>query len=600
MTSDGAPHKVRAQGWLAKALRRRYLLGFILFDLSLTLTIIVLKVISSRYHGFATVPNKDSNLGSSNEQTNPVEESSRSWNLGILWTALPSVVFQLFATYWTWISEAVAERQPYVELRNGADAERSIFLDYRAIPVLWRWWRAFRLGHIIIGTILLLDLTLRFVVTPFSSFLFTTQLVVLQKEASVSFPSGFNDSKLNDLLDWRPVLGTVAATLVYNGSNIPWTDEKSAFRPFAVETLPTSGRFNVTANTTGFSAYVSCELIDDYSLSLNPLDHGSGRLSITGSDRGCEFDESFTVMEGPEMYFEGKSQTSCSAHARFGRLVFMVGAYSSSSQYLLDPINVISCATQYQAVSGLLEVTLTPPSNTPAVCSFTKTGEPDTTRASQWRVVEFGMLAPVVFNPGKPWSTSDFGSTVLNYAKKIAPADPLSPEALKNAISRVFTTAYLTAVATHAFDPLVAEEAAPGTLLTPTTRLYVVGWVANFVLAFLVLTLLFLCWVFGYVRNTHSILTEEPKGLLGMAGLITRSDNIKSFVEDTMKPFQHDSRVLKAANDSEKMTKTYWRASKKDNAGVWVIEKTNKDGQPCKAASPKDNPGMNGSGRIIA
>ena len=231
---NGSLPSIPRERWLDRALKRWWSLSlFAAFDLSLMAAVIALTIVSSRRQGFVTVP--ESTVSSDDKTQAPGSSPSGSWNVGIVWTALPSVVFQIFSAYWAWIAGTLAIRQPYVELRKkgGSPAKKSVLLDYRTTFVVWRWFKAFSLGHGTVGAALLLALALQFVVSPLSARLFATQLVVVSTEIPVSFYSKFSQTGIQgENRDWRSVIQTVAATLIHHGENPSWTDNEFAFRPF--------------------------------------------------------------------------------------------------------------------------------------------------------------------------------------------------------------------------------------------------------------------------------------------------------------------------------------------------------------------------------
>lgn len=553
-------------GWLSNALSWPSLLGFLVLDVTLTITICTLASLSSRWQGFARVPDAHARG----------ENGSPLWDLGALWTAIPSFVFQIFSAYWAWIASALAERQPYVELRRpgGVTADKSILLDYRATPTLWRWFRAFRLNHKTVAVTVLTGLALQFIAAPLSARLFATQAVMVESPAPFVFRSEFNWSALDDKLDWRPVLGTARATLVQDGGNIPWTDDEYAFRPFRIQAPPPiDGSFDMVANTTALSAYLSCETIVDHSMVLKPRqDPSDGDLTVTGSDRGCDFRQDFRVQNGTDIFMKASSILDCSNTAGFSRLVFTTGAYSSSSAYLLSNISVISCATLYQATSGMLRITLPSASGSPSIRSFSKSGIADRTRTPLWRVIEASILAPVVFNPGMQWAIPDFGGVVLYYAQKTADQGQwLSAEVLKQSISRVFTTAYLSAVASQAFDPLLDEEAVQGTVLVPTTKLFVVNWVAYVMVAFLASAMALVCWLIYLIPRAPSIQAEDAIGMVSI-GAIIQNSQLASVVSEAREHAEYDGRVQETAERFGLAQKTLWKAA--DENGEWIIERT--------------------------
>ncbi|KAL8393224.1 hypothetical protein RB595_003134 [Gaeumannomyces hyphopodioides] len=554
--ADAAP----SDSWLDRPLRWQYLLLFAAFDLGLMATVATLAAISHRNQGFATVPES---FASTTGKKEPAGSSPRALHddLGILWTALPNAIFQIFSAYWAWIAGAIATRQPYVELRRGAAAKKSILLDYRATFILWRWCKALSLGHGAVGATILMRLALQYVVAPLSARLFAPQTVVLPAGIPVSFGSVFNWTALSVNMNPRSVLTTVAATLIHGADSPPWTDDEFAFRPFTTSAQPPVAEgYRLVANTTAYSAYVSCEVVTDYNMTLSLQNPGEGVINVKGTDRGCNFEQSLGVHSSVGVYLKTGSQRDCSAGAGFGRLVFTAGTYDAEAPHLLSNLSVVSCATRYQAVAGLLEVAVSPPpsSTPPAARSFVRVAgaEPDTARMPGWRSLELSLLGAVVFNPSAPAETSDFGSVVLSYAAARSPARPLAPPALIDAIARVFNGAYRVGVAAAAFDPLPEPQAGVGTLRTPVARLFVVAWVAYAVLAVLLVALIFAAWVGLRVAAEPSILVEELAGLDTMARLLKGSDLM---MEDA------------AAKDDDIWVAV--RGSNEEAQSAWVITK---------------------------
>ncbi|RYP22784.1 hypothetical protein DL765_001493 [Monosporascus sp. GIB2] len=564
--------------WRPETLRWPLLALFTAFNFSIIATIVGLIAKSSRSNGFATVPSqRAADSGGDGSST----KSSLSLDLGILWTTLPSGVMQVLSVYWASIAGAVATRQPYVELRRrrGAAAASSILLDYRCTPVLWRWLRAFRLGHATVGFTALTGLALQYIAAPFGARLVATQLVTESADVPVSFSSAYNFSGFSEDFDWRPVLSSARASLVYGENRIPWTSNEFAFRPFSIAT-PRTDSYHIIANTTAHSAYVSCEIVTDYSMSLELQKPGQGMVQVNGTDRGCAFSQRFVVLEGPGIFFQTTAKQDCSRESHYSRLVFTAGTYSPSSPFLLSNISVISCATDYQVATGALDVFVLSSSSgappPPVVSSFTPLAliDPDSRQKAPWLVIEFGMLSPVVFNPSVQWSTSEFGSTVLYLAEKQDPANQLAPAVLMQAIARVFGGVYAVATAMAAFSPLEVPETGAAVVRTPTTRLFVVEWVAYLILIILLVALVLTGWVACYVQRTQSILTEEPEGLLSMAGLLDGSD-LMPLVSQIRQQVDYDGRVKRAGKRRHDVMSRMWVAEADDHkatVGAWKIK----------------------------
>jgi hypothetical protein len=539
-------------------------------DLSVIITLVSLAAKSRRDYGFTTVPDRVSDgdepaLGFLNI----------SWDLAILWTVLPSAVLQLLSIYWIWIAGSLASRQPYVDLAHprGVPAASSVLLDYRCTPTPWRWLRALRLGHTTVALTTLTGLALQYIATPFGARLFTTQPGLTSTEISVSFKSAHNWSSVAHF-DWRPALSSARVAIVQGESRLPWTNDEFAFRPFAAATHR-SGSYYMAADTTAYSAYVNCEVVYDYTMSLELEDPGRGLVQVTGTDRGCEVSHKFAVIEeGPGIFFKTSNKMDCSSAAHYSRLFFTAGTYSPTSLFLLSNISVISCATDYQAVNGTLEVAVASSSSAPAIRSFRRPARNEDSNLSirhevGWQLIEEGMLRPVVFNPSSaPWATSEFGSTVLYVAEKLAGnTDYLTAPVLSEAIARVFTATYAIGTAMGTFDPLAAEERAPGTVWTPTTRLVVVEWAAYLVAGLLLTVLVLTGWVSWHAHHTRSILTEEPEGLLAMAGLLDGSE-LMALVPYIRQQPGYKGRVKKTGKRLAEVKDSAWVAEVGDDGGV--------------------------------
>jgi hypothetical protein len=526
VTPDKQPTRIEnsdpGRGWLYKALRWQYLLIFTVCDLALLIAIIALTVKSSKDQGFATLPPSSNTTSNLTAATSQSFNFNVSWDLGVLWTSLPNFVFGLFAAYWGWIATAISDRQPFLELRKdgGAAAQQSVLLDYRFIPIFWRWWTAFKRSHLTVGTTVMVALGLTYVTQPLSARLFALQTVSISREGPVIFNSSFGQANINSEIDWRPILDTVAATKLYRGGNIRWTDNQYAFRPFFPK-ITTTDSAVVAANTTAYAAYLNCELLTDYTLSLTRRDANSGTIVLKGSDRGCDIGQTFDVFSTQGIYLKTTAQLDCSSTAYFSRLVFTAATYSATSSNMLEKVSVISCATGYRSVVGILAISGTS-SQDPAIQSFMETGTADTTRPILWRIFEQNIFGTTAFNPSTKWTTTDMGTLVLRYAQNLQPNDALSSQVLMRSISEIFTSVYLTGVAIHGFKAS-GEQNIVGSFHTPTTRLFVVPWVAYVIIIFLVIALVFVVVSAVQVYTSSSILSEEPQGLLAMAGILDKS-----------------------------------------------------------------------------
>jgi hypothetical protein len=95
----------------------------------------------------------------------------------------------------------------------------------------------------------------------------------------------------------------------------------------------------------------------------------------------------------------------------------------------------------------------------------------------------------------------------------------------------VFTTLYAGMVTNILLQPASTPITSSGYFSTPVTRLYVVTTVAYTIVG--ILFLLFVCnlLLFIYAERYHSILDEQPTGLLDSALIIGQSD-LPEFVSE--------------------------------------------------------------------
>ncbi|KAH8748114.1 hypothetical protein F5883DRAFT_697563 [Diaporthe sp. PMI_573] len=513
--------------WLSWALRATTISLFLVITTGLAVTIIALTIRSATQNGIVRIPNKTTPL--------VIGSITIDWSLGLLWTTLPALVFTLYGHYWDWIVQALGDRQPFVELcqPNGAKSEKTILLEYRTTPALWRWIQAFKIGHTLIGASMLLSLVISFAVSPLSARLFVADVRQIPQQLGIYYNYSINLDGINSSVDWRTVFDTVAATRVYNGSRLPWTDDEYAFLPFFLQQNPGDVGANIslvslTANTTAYSAYVNCSSLTEYQLTLDKTSSSNGMVTVNAIDRGCAVSQSFEVADMQPVYFKTTSDISCSVESWYSRLIFTYGVFSSSSPSYLADVSVISCITDYRVSSG--DLTVIPalqPSDT-VTKSFMPNSMSDDNRPDYWRGFEQDILGPFSFNPTTKWSTTDFGSLILYYATKVLGGDgsQLGSDSLLTSISDMFTAVYLTAVTMVGTSPLQGGSGPltdTGTMVAPTTRLFVVTWVSVVIVIILFIALVAAGLVLNYVRRQGSMLQEEPKGLFSYAGLLSGS-----------------------------------------------------------------------------
>jgi hypothetical protein len=538
-------------GWIPLALKLPTLVVFIFIDIAIIICLITISARSSSNHGFATIGRQS------------VSTLNISWNLGLLWTTLPVLLFRLLGLYWEWVTSPISQRQPYVDLHknSGATARKSVLLDYQAVPIFWRWCTALRNQHFLVSACSFLTLVMSIIVTALSARLFAVRTVPITAAVPVSFNTTFNESAIDYTVDWIPLLDTVSAIYVHDGGLLNWTDHQYAFQPYQVQSPVVSGDV-VTAQTEAYSAYLNCSVLSNYQLSLKDT-----RLFMTASDRGCNINQDFVVVNTQKVYFKTSSITTCSADAWFGRLVFTAAEYSSTSPTNVSNVSVLSCISNYRVSSGNLATVATSDSSSTSTIRGFQVVATDDTRLTQWIVFEQGILSATAFNPKVEWSTSVFGNIVLYYAKKLAGSEYLASRVLERAVSDVFSAVYLTGIAQNAFTPRETPITITGRVAKLTERLYTVNGVVYVIVVILVLNMCTICIAILHVNTNATILEEQPSGLLAYAAILENSPLLD--VAADLKVQNSGKIVEKASKGNFKNTR--WGGTGKPNGEGWII-----------------------------
>ena len=567
-TAGLPPSSKETKEWISLPLRLWSVGLFIALSIFLIIAIIVLLVISLREDGFVTVGETLYAYGS-------------TWRLSLLWTTLPSLVFTCLGLHWGAIASAASDRQPFVGLNrpDGGPAKETVLLDYRATVSFIRWWAAFRNRHWLVGSAQLATLVFT-VLSPLAASLFVATAALSKQEVPVVLNSTFDQRAMNSSVDIRVVLDAVTSTLIYGASDHAWTDHEHAFRPFYTAFEVGDGpapanATSLTAPTVAHSGYLNCAVLEPgsgYDITVKSQSSSSelaASLVMTSTDRGCPIRQEFTVAEAQSVYFVTSAEVSCGVAALYSRLVFTYGHLDTSAAPFLANASVVSCAVGYRKTNGDLRVTVPSSRNASGggggggskleILRFSPTEEPQDSRDDGfgfWRVFERKLFQSSAFSADTIWSTTDFGTVILyralqlqgDGARSTDNKTVLSGSVLAESISDVFTSLYLTSMATAGLVPQEGsgQEVETATLETELTRLFVVPWVAGTVIGILALILAVAVWALQHARSHKTLLYEEPAGLLAYAGLLEGSE-LTEVARRVRNSDSFDGRVVAAA-----------------------------------------------------
>ena len=130
-------------------------------------------------------------------------------------------------------------------------------------------------------------------------------------------------------------------------------------------------------------------------------------------------------------------------------------------------------------------------------------------------------------------------------------------------------------VNTRLFDKAATPRTAQGTLFTSETRLFVVTPVAYTVVGILCFILICNIFLFIYAERNHSILYEEPIGLLGNAALLHESD-VSVFVSEFREKHKkkYDKREFVKERYTVKESKCWFDDKERSIKVEGLVEKT--------------------------
>jgi hypothetical protein len=419
--------------------------------------------------------------------------------------------------------------------------------------------------------------------------LFVATSAFFSQQTPVAFNTTFDQGAMNSSMDVRLLLDSAMAILIYGASEHPWTDSEHAFRPFYTAFQlagkpPSTNVTSLTAPTVAYAGYVNCSVLQpgtDYSITIKSQTSSpqmSAQLVMTGNDRGCSIRQEFTVSELQSVYFVTSASLSCGVAAQYSRLVFTYGHWSATAPSFLANVSVVSCAVAYRRTNGTLSVTVPSSSlssssssssrgrgtDNTKILDFRPTQAPQDARDDAlgfWTEYEWTLFQSSTFTVDTTWSTTDFGTVILyraiqrqgGGASSTDNATVLRGDVLAESVSDVFTSTYLTGMATFGLVPAAGgrPEAATATMVTALTRLFVVPWVAGTVVGILAFISAVAVSVLAHARRHRTLLYEEPAGLLANAGLLQGSELIE--IARRVRDYQgFDGKVVAAVMEDDK------------------------------------------------
>lgn len=479
----------------------------------------------------------------------------------------------VYRSMWESAVAAFADRQPYVDLKKsgGRSARTTIMLDYNSKPFIYGWLIAAQHKHFLLAACKLSSVVLALLVVPLTSFLFTAVSFASNTTFPLSFETSFSSNILGEFPsypDLRLPLDSAAAIRVQDASRPPWTDGEYAFAKFVP--LVDVGNANVTLETTAYSARSDCIHIPESQYRktiLTPGDTGIPALSIniTAEDRGCQISSFINLRLGsghPVTMVRIWTTTSCAADAGWSRFSILTARYTDAATSVTN-FSLISCVPSYWITSGTLVAT-TNPISAPFLGNFapnpsnTSQFRPDTV----WRFFEMGIQALNCYDTFSNVDGNEFARYVYRIASKNNPISPLLPGTIIDAAQTLFATAFAVFASTALFKPTRSPVNGTGVRSVQETRLVVVSPIAYIVLGVLTIVAILNMSLFFYAHQ-ESMLYEEPVGLLGMSGILHKSD-VNELVARLAENPDFKGKTTEAATKEDKLHQRRYRFDEKE------------------------------------
>ena len=455
LVEEGGERACETSQWLSWKLEWWYTIILCLLNCSLIATIIVLDQLSHRNNGFVKVP-----IFTDASFFTKLVHAHKYYS--ILWTSLTSFVFTVFGLLWAATVSGAADRQPFVELKRGGSARRTILLDYRSYPALYNWCVAFRNKHSHIALGMTLSLLFTAIAVPLSARLVFAQPAFRASSLNLTSDSSFNLDAITSRTNLQPFINVADAIHVYGTRPPSWMTNEYAFSRFI---LPSEDA-NISISNTAYSSLVDCRIIQpsQYSTSISSSGADTGAVTFRFNDRGCDINKFIGTTSNSKLYSKLWYQRSCS-DAFSTRIGLITGLYSATSPTHLTHLTLLSCIPTYWSTTGTLTISATR-SEAPTYVSFTDTN--DTQLQPQLQVLfENPLQWYSIFDPSASTVTDAVGFSVYSTSLAANNADTIAAMA-STSIKFAFENIYATIFASMARNVLLQPHtSSPSSTASP-------------------------------------------------------------------------------------------------------------------------------------
>ncbi|OQN95723.1 hypothetical protein B0A48_18263 [Cryoendolithus antarcticus] len=525
--------------WRAKPLHWLSLLSMAVVEIGIITALVTLLVLSNRRQGFVAIGKEFDVSLSVNSM-----HLQRTFGKSFLWTSLPAFLMTLLSLGFAAIVGSYSEELPYRNLHDGGSIDRTVCLDYRRYPMLYKYWPAWKNRNLTLGFGAFLAFLTTIVLVPLAAHLFQPVYPPFAMRKDFPVMSVYNASSPLAIVDYAPIIGIVAAVRVYGGNWPKWTDGAYAVaehnRPQGLSSSLNLTELQISAS--GYAATLDCRSLVEYSLARNPPDGDTATLALDALDMGCNVSLTAGVGPGNEIYLASVSNTNCPEGSGISRIAFLAGRYSSSSTYLLEDMNVIACMPSYSQTSGSIV-------SSPGFDStrFEPIASISEMRPDGWALFEKQLVTlSNIGNNNSPDFTSQFGQLILDVARSKNASLVLDTGMLLETIPSVFQSVYAVLARTRMFTKLPEDQPRTdtGLIIYSESRLATVSWSSDITIAIIAALTVFTIWLAVLVPRKNPMLAEEPRGILSGAALLANSD-LQQYIREPEWREQYGGRLHK-------------------------------------------------------
>ena len=562
--------------WKSQKIRARWLFLHLLLTTGAVLSLLLLLWLSRTGSGFTEIGEPPSFLVSNPEVLRAI------WENGLLYTTFPTFLMAIYGTMWEGIVEAVAARQPFVELVRGARSEKTVLLDYQAENKLQAVYTALKLGHFLLAACMAASILVSFGAVPMTAFLFTTHKASLESRVAIAFTSELNHSLIMGKFPYGPSVRTSldwsAASALIKAPPLPWTSGNISYGKF--DLLPSETAVApddvLVVNTTAYFARANCIALAEGAdfaakLLVQPVNGlNSVVVRISGSDRGCAIMDEDLLFDLNVPKLDVFKPISAATSMRFpclddglsSRIILLAGKYMGDlvDHHSVSNLTVVSCKPTYWTVPGRLNTTI-PNDGSPRILDFAG----DWPRATEipgaeHAYFEAALLDPVYMEPGmKIRITNDFSRFVFDIAYSSRPESPLQPDLIANVTAGMLERCYAGLAATVLSQSLESPVNTMAVAFRQETRLVVVEPVAYFILSCLTVVAALAVAVMLISAVQRSALFEEPIGVLSVAGIAQRSAHLTADIAELNAERRFAGRLRERALKFPRFMQANWK-----------------------------------------